>query len=62
MLPQFQQDVDKIAAYGIGGLIAGKILSKAGIFVILAKFWKVITLAVVGVLAAFRKKFFTAKS
>lgn len=38
---------DKIAAYGIGGLVAGKILLKVGFF---AKFLKII---VAGVMAAF---------
>lgn len=33
----FNPSVDKVAAYGIGGLIAGKILAKAGIFAALVK-------------------------
>ena len=36
----FDSSVDKVAAYGIGGLIAGKVLAKAGFFAILLKFWK----------------------
>jgi uncharacterized membrane-anchored protein len=49
--------VDKVAAYGIGGLIAGKLAAKAGLFKILlvfaAKFWKLLIVAAValGVLA-----------
>jgi uncharacterized membrane-anchored protein len=43
----FNPDIDKVAAYGIGGLIAGKILSKVGLFAIAAKFWKVIIAAIV---------------
>ena len=31
----FNPDVDKMAAYGIGGLIAGKVLAKTGFFVVL---------------------------
>jgi uncharacterized membrane-anchored protein len=44
--------VDKVAAYGIGGLIAGKILSKAGLLalalVFLKKGWMLVVLAVAG--------------
>ncbi|MCF8253482.1 MAG: DUF2167 domain-containing protein [Bacteroidia bacterium] len=39
-------DVDNVAAWTIGGLVAGKILAKAGLFVLIAKFWKIIALAV----------------
>lgn len=57
----FNPDMDKVAAYGIGGLIAGKVLAKAGILaklgILLAKFWKVILLGIVG-LGAGVKKFF----
>lgn len=44
----FNPSIDKVAAYGIGGLIAGKVLAKAGIFVFLLKYLKFIGLAVVG--------------
>lgn len=58
----FSPGLDKVAAYGIGGLIAGKVLAKAGILaklgLLLAKFWKIIALAVVGLFAGV-KKFFT---
>ncbi|MBD8489561.1 DUF2167 domain-containing protein [Echinicola sp. CAU 1574] len=54
----FNPEVDEIAAYGIGGLIAGKMLAKTGFFVLLLKFWKVIALAVGGFFTAFRKKIF----
>jgi uncharacterized membrane-anchored protein len=44
--------VDKVAAYGIGGLIAGKVLAKTGLFVIalafLKKGWILIFLALAG--------------
>jgi uncharacterized membrane-anchored protein len=46
-----------VAAYGIGGLIAGKLLAKAGFFALLLKFWKVLALAVVGGAAAVRRFF-----
>ncbi|PRX55153.1 DUF2167 domain-containing protein [Flagellimonas meridianipacifica] len=57
----FNPDFDEVAAYGIGGLIAGKILAKAGFFAILLKFWKFIAIGVVGVFSAFRKKIFGSK-
>lgn len=58
---EFDPDVDKIAAYGIGGLIAGKVLTKAGFWVAIAKFWKVILAAIVGGFALFRKFIFGKK-
>ncbi len=57
----FDPEYDKIAAYGIGGLIAGKVLAKTGFFVALlalAKKFGVIVLAAGGALAA---KFFKKK-
>jgi uncharacterized membrane-anchored protein len=40
---QFNPDIDQVAAYGIGGLIAGKVLAKTGILAVallfLKKFW-----------------------
>ncbi len=57
----FNPDIDKVAAYGIGGLIAGKILAKAGILakigIFLAKFWKIIAIGVVGLFAGVGKFF-----
>lgn len=38
----FDSDVDEVAAYTIGGLVAGKVLAKAGLFAFFAKFAKVI--------------------
>lgn len=57
----FDSSVDKVAAYGIGGLIAGKILAKAGFFALILKFWKVIAIAVAGFFAAFKRKIFGGK-
>lgn len=34
----FDPDLDSVAAYGIGGLVAGKLLAKAGLFAVLLKF------------------------
>ena len=48
----FSSSTDKVAAYGIGGLIAGGILAKTGLLakigLIFAKFAKVIILAIAG--------------
>jgi uncharacterized membrane-anchored protein len=61
----FDPKLDKVAAVGIGGLIAGKVLAKAGILaklgIFLAKFWKVIALAIVG-LGVGVKRFFTKET
>lgn len=50
---------DKVAAYGIGGLIAGGVLAKTGFFKVLliglAKFWKLIAIAVVAIGALISK-------
>jgi len=57
----FNSSTDKIAEYGIGALIAGGILAKTGLLakigIIFLKLWKVIALAVVGLVALLRKKF-----
>lgn len=58
---EYDSEVDNLAAYGIGGLIAGKVLAKAGFFVLLLKFWKVIAIAVTGFFAVFKKKIFGSK-
>ena len=58
---EFNPDVDEVAAYGIGGLIAGKVLAKAGFFALLVKFWKFIALGVVGIFSVFKKKIFGGK-
>lgn len=52
----FDPSVDKVAAYTIGGLIAGTLLTKTGFFIILLKYIKIILFAVFGGFAAFRKK------
>lgn len=53
----FDANTDKIAAYTIGGLVAGKVLAKAGFFVLILKFWKIILAALVAGFAGFRKFF-----
>jgi uncharacterized membrane-anchored protein len=52
----FDESIDKIAAYGIGGLIAGKVLAKAGAFALILKFWKIIAVGAVALFAGFKKK------
>lgn len=44
----FDPDVDEVAAWTIGGLVAGKVLAKAGFFAILLKNIKLIALAIGG--------------
>lgn len=57
----FDSSTDTIAAWTIGGLIAGKVLAKVGIFALIAKFGKVIFLACAGGFAAIKKFFFGKK-
>jgi uncharacterized membrane-anchored protein len=45
---EFQPSLDKVAAWTIGGLVAGKVMAKIGIVAVIAKFGKVILLAVGG--------------
>jgi uncharacterized membrane-anchored protein len=57
----FNPDMDKVATYGVGGLIAGKVLAKVGFFALILKFWKIIA----GVIMAafyYLKKFFNRKN
>ncbi len=48
---EFDPDIDNVAAYGIGGLIAGKVLAKTGFFalalVFLKKFWFIVLIPLV---------------
>jgi len=57
----FNPEYDKVAAYGIGGLIAGKLLAKAGVFAVILKFWKFIAIGAVGLFSAFKNKIFGRK-
>ncbi len=58
----FNPSLDKVAAVGIGGLIAGKVLAKTGLLVtfllIFKKFWFVLFLPLIWV----KNKFFGSKS
>jgi uncharacterized membrane-anchored protein len=53
----FDPAIDHVAAWTIGGLVAGKILAKIGFFAVILKFWKLIALAVVAFFGGFWKKF-----
>ena len=61
----FRPGVDKVAAYGIGALVAGKVAAKAGLFklllsaIVAAK--KLVIIAVIG-LAALLKKVFSGRA
>ena len=57
----FNPEIDEVAAYGIGGLIAGKLLAKAGFFALLLKFWKFIAIGAVGLFSVFKKRIFGSK-
>lgn len=52
----FDPGVDEVAAWTIGGLVAGKVLAKVGLFAVIAKFGKLIVLGLLGAFGAFRKK------
>ncbi len=45
----FNPDLDEVAAWTIGGLVAGKVLAKAGILALLLKNLKLIALAIGGI-------------
>ncbi len=60
----FNPKIDNVAAWTIGGLVAGKVLAKVGFFAIIVKFlaagWKFILLGFAA-LAGFFKRLFTGK-
>lgn len=53
----FNPGLDEVAAYTIGGLVAGKVLAKVGLFAIVLKFWKLGLLALAGAWAALKRFF-----
>lgn len=52
----FDPSVDKVAAYTIGGLVAGKLLAKAGILALLLKNIKLVALGALGLFSVFKKR------
>ena len=57
----FNPKLDEVAAVGIGGLVAGKILAKVGFFALILKFWKILIALAAGAWTAVRR-FFGAKT
>lgn len=57
---EFNEDGDEVAAWTIGGLVAGKILVKAGLLAGLLKFWKLIAIGLLAV-GSFVWKFIRGK-
>lgn len=57
----FDSNTDEVAAWTIGGLVAGKVLAKVGFFAVLAKFGKVIVIGLIAAFAAVKKFFFGNK-
>lgn len=53
----FDSGTDEVAAWTIGGLVAGKILAKTGFLAVLLKFWKIIAVVVLGGASALWKRF-----
>lgn len=53
----FNPELDKVAAWTVGGLVAGKVLAKAGIFALLLKNIKLIGIAIIGMVTAVIKWF-----
>ncbi|MCX6181548.1 MAG: DUF2167 domain-containing protein [Bacteroidetes bacterium] len=52
----FDPDIDEVAAVGIGGLIAGKVLAKVGLWAVMLKFGKIILFGIVALFAAFKSR------
>lgn len=52
----FNPDTDHVAEWTIGGLIAGKVLTKASFGAVLAKSSRLIIVAIIAFFAAIRKK------
>jgi uncharacterized membrane-anchored protein len=53
----YSAGIDEVAAYSIGGLVAGKVLAKVGFFAIILKFWKLGIIALGGLWAAIKRFF-----
>ena len=57
----FDPGVDDMAAYGIGGLVAGKVLAKVGLFAFILKGWKLILVAAIAAWTALKRFVFKSK-
>ncbi len=62
----FDPKMDNVAAWSIGGLVAGKVLAKVGFFAILLKYlaagWKFIALGFIALLGFFKRLFSRKKA
>ena len=58
----FDSSTDTVAAWTIGGLVAGKVLAKVGFFAIIAKFGKFIVIGLIAAFAAVKKFIFGNKN
>lgn len=58
----FDSSTDNVAAWTIGGLVAGKVLAKVGFFAVIAKFGKVIFFGLLAAFAGVKKFFFGNKN
>ncbi len=53
----YDPGMDDVAAYSLGGLVAGKVLAKVGFFALILKFWKVLIAGAAGIWALVRRWF-----
>ena len=53
----FNPELDEVAAYGIGGLVAGKVLAKVGFLAVALKFWKILLALAAGGWTGIRRFF-----
>lgn len=51
----FDPGMDEVAAYSLGGLVAGKVLAKVGFFALILKFWKVLVGVGLGAVSLVRR-------
>jgi uncharacterized membrane-anchored protein len=54
----FDKKTDNVAAYTIGGLVAGKLLAKAGLFALLLKNIKLVIIGLIALFSSFKNKLF----
>ena len=53
----FDADIGEVAAYSIGGLVTGKMLTKVGLFAVVLKFWEIGLPALAGAWAGLKRFF-----
>ena len=57
----FDPEIDKVAAYGLGALVAGKVMAKTGLFAAALIFLKKFGIVIVAGIGAFFRKLFSRK-